>query len=83
MVLENILESRILNRSNVILSGDLNLNLMSTGGRIDEFIDMMRSHYFLQTITDITHPAVNDNSMPSLIDHIWINSITLRLFNSN
>ena len=74
--LENIIESRNLIRSNLVILGDFNINLLSSGGCVDGFIDMMRSHHFLQTITDITHPATNNISTPSLIDHIWINNIS-------
>ena len=72
---ENILASRILGNSSVILSGDFNINLMSNNGDVDRFVDMMRSHHFLQTITGITHPSIN-NSAPSLLDHVWLNNIS-------
>ena len=72
---ENILENRLLNNCNTVLLGDLNINLASNGGEADCFVNMMRAHHFLQTISDITHPATN-HSAPSLLDHIWINAIT-------
>ena len=55
--------------------GDLNINLPANGGGADCFVDMMSAHHFLQTISDVTHPATN-HSAPSLLDHIWINTIT-------
>ena len=47
---------------------------MSEGQDVDRFVDMMRSHHFLQTITNVTRPG-HDLSASSLIDHIWINQL--------
>ena len=73
--LEIILEDRQLRNSNILVGGDLNIDIASNRQGPDVFIDMMRSHHFLQTISHITRPSIN-NSAPSLLDHIWINNIT-------
>ena len=74
-LLENILESPILNGVDCLIGGDFNVDISSRGGGVDIFIDMMRSHHFLQTINDATRPSLN-GSTPSLLDHIWINNIS-------
>ena len=73
--LESILEHNIFGNSTCIIGGDYNINMFSECEHVDRFIDMMRSHHYIQTITDITHPG-SDLSASSLIDHIWINQLT-------
>ena len=75
VLLENILENPILNGVDCLIGGDLNVDISSRGGGVDFFIDMMRSHHFLQTIGEATRPSLN-GSTPSLLDHIWINNIS-------
>ena len=75
-LLETILNENIFSNSQCVLIGDFNANLLSSGGGIDEFKDMMHSHHYLQIITDVTHPGT-DFSAPSLIDLIWINRLTI------
>ena len=57
------------------MGGDFNIDLYSNIGSDDCFLDMMRSHHFIQTISDITLSS-NNNSAGSLLDHIWINNIS-------
>ena len=73
--LETILESRIMNGADCLMGGDFNIDLSSNGNSPDCFLDMMHSHHFLQTISNITRPSIN-NSTGSLLDHIWINNIS-------
>ena len=70
--LESFLNGNILKNSNCIIGGDFNINLFSDSDDVGGFTDMMRSHHYLQTITDVTRPSINQ-SAPSLIDHIWLN----------
>ena len=72
--LENILNDNNVSSSHCIFAGDYNINLMSADAEVDRFTDMMRSHHYLQLISDITHPAHNI-SASSLIDHIWTNNL--------
>ena len=60
--------------SECILAGDFNANLRSSNSEVDRLVHMMHSHHYLQTITDFTRPETA-RSVPSLIDHIWINQI--------
>ena len=73
--LENILENQLLNNTDCLIGGDFNIDLSSNGGGADCFSDMMYSHHFIQTITDITRPGIN-NSTGSILDHLWINNIS-------
>ena len=72
--LEHNLGSNIFSNSQCIFAGDFNANLRSNDGDVDRLVHMMQSHHYLQTITDCTRPGTA-RSMPSLIDHIWINQI--------
>ena len=72
--LEGILGNRQLNNSNCLVGGDLNIDISSNFQGAEVFVDMMRSHHFLQTINHVTRPSTS-NSAPSLLDHIWINNV--------
>ena len=72
--LENILNSALFAGSTCVVAGDFNINLLVESRDVDSFTNMMRSHHYLQTITGITHPGVNQ-STSSLIDHVWINCL--------
>ena len=78
--LDITLNSNTFRNNSSVLLGDFNLNLFSNSNDTKSFIEMMRSHHFLQTITDATHPGIIGHSSASLIDHIWIN--TLNSYNS-
>ena len=72
--LENILNNNQLTNSTCIFAGDFNINLLSIGEGAERFLDMMRTHHYLQIITDVTHPG-HGLSAPSLIDHVWLNQL--------
>ena len=72
--LENTLVCNTFSNSQCIFAGDFNANLRSNDGDVNRLVHMMQSHHYLQTITDNTRPDTA-RSMPSLIDHIWINQI--------
>ena len=72
--IETVLNCNLLSNSPCIISGDFNINLLREGGDVDGFVDMMRSHHFLQVILDATRPG-HGLSASSLIDHIWINQV--------
>ena len=73
--LESILNENQLSNNSCVYAGDFNANLMSDDGDVYRFVDMMRSHHFLQVITDVTHPGIIGHSNSSLIDHVWLNSL--------
>ena len=73
--LENILENQIFNSADCLVGGDFNIDISSNGRGADCFLDMMRSHHYIQTISDITRPGLN-SSTGSLLDHLWINNVS-------
>ena len=62
--------------------GGLNIDLLSTNADVDGFVDMMRTHQYLQTVTDVTHPG-GDLSTSSLIDMVEPTLQLFRWFDSN
>ena len=74
LALENIIDQNQFSNSSCVIAGDMNINLLSSGGDVDRFVDMMRTHHYIQTITDVTRSG-HSRSASSLIDHIWINQL--------
>ena len=69
----NILDSNILSGKKLLIAGDLNINLLDENENNNhEFICSLQSMQFLPVITKPTR-IPNNNQMPSLLDHIWIN----------
>ena len=62
--------------SNCVFAGDFNTDLMSESGEVHRFIDMMRSHHYIQVITDVTRPSINLTA-PSLIEGAGIKTAAL------
>ena len=76
-VLDNMLHSPILRNKSIMLTGDLNIDLLKHNThRITEFMEMMQALSFVPLITKATKFPNDDNSAPSLLDHIWFNSLT-------
>ena len=73
--LENILNNPTINNFSCVFAGDFNTNLFSETEDVKMFIEMMRSHHYIQVITDVTHPGINQ-AASSLIDHIWLNDLS-------
>jgi hypothetical protein len=60
----------------IIITGDLNINLLKESPAIESFITDLQSMSFIPVITKPTRfPPHNSNILPSAIDHIWINSL--------
>ena len=57
-------------------AGDFNYNLLSENSNTT-FVDTFQSHHFFPLITKPTRFPENDNHSPSLIDHIWFNSLNI------
>ena len=72
--LETILNNAMFVNSTCVFAGDFNANLLSDSGDVHGLVDMMRSHHYIQVITDVTRPGINQLNS-SLIDHIWLNSL--------
>ena len=75
--LEGILSSRLLRNRRIFAAGDFNCNLMLDSSQIGRFVDFFKSYNFYPVITKPTRFSPNDNSPPSLIDHIWVNSLNI------
>ena len=73
--LENILNDTTMNNSSCIFTGDFNTNLFTETESVKKFVDLMRSHHYLQIINYVTHPGINQ-ATPSLIDYIWLNDLS-------
>jgi hypothetical protein len=76
--LVEMLNSNHIANKNVILLGDMNINLLVQGSvPINGFVNEMHALNFHPTITKPTRFAVGDsNASPSLLDHIWLNFLT-------
>ena len=74
--LERILNTPIIQNKNIILAGDFNLNLLKCDSSHEIFINLMRSMHFLPKISKPTRFSPIEGINPSLLDHIWINSIS-------
>ena len=65
----------MINNFSCVFAGDFNTNLFSDSDDVKMFSEMMRSHHYVQIITDVTHPGINQ-AVSSLIDHIWLNDLS-------
>ena len=67
----------ILLRSNLIIIGDLNINLFRhESNQVQALNEFMRSNFMIPVIQHATRYAPQTDIEPSLIDHIWINFVT-------
>ena len=64
-----------LNRNKVLITGDLNINLLSNSPQVEEFCDFLRSYFFVPLVTKPTRFSPIDGVLPSLLDHVWVNFI--------
>ena len=71
-ILANILLTLKSESKKVIISGDININLLNckNNGQIADYVNLFRSHNFLSLINKPTR--VTNNSY-TLIDHVWSN----------
>lgn len=78
--LENLLNGSISARTNLIIMGDFNINLIQTSDSVNNFLNSMHSNNFLPLISKPTRLV---NQLPhSLIDHIWVNGTIANKFES-
>ena len=63
----------------VILTGDVNVNLLRENTVNDTFLNCMHSFHLLPIISKPTRFPVITNHSPSLIDHIWTNSSSAKI----
>ena len=74
-----ILNTNTFKRTNVILTGDININLLehTTHRPTNEYLNTLQSLNYIPLITRPTRfPEGNQNADPSLLDHIYVNFST-------
>ena len=71
-ILANILLTLKSESKKVIISGDININLLNckNNGQIADYVNLFRSHNFLSLINK---PTGATNNSCTLIDHVWSN----------
>ena len=75
-VMEPILRNKLFKKSNTILMGDFNINLLEhhTHADTNDFLIFMQNQFYLPVITRATRfPEGLQRGTPSLLDHIFIN----------
>ena len=78
--LEILLQNRIVRNKRCCMAGDFNIDLLQDNDVNTRFTDSLQSIHFFPIITKPTRFPPNNISQPSLLDHIWSNS--LNVFNS-
>ena len=61
-------------RQTCVLLGDLNINLLNDSPETEVFVNSVQSLGFFNLIVKPTRFCPSNNSAPSLLDHIWLNS---------
>ena len=77
----NVLQNPILRNRRCFLTGDFNINMLHESHPNSHFVDTLQSHHFFPVISLPTRYSPIDNVQPSLIDHIWCN--TLSIYNAS
>ena len=76
--LRQILETPPFSSMKVILTGDLNINLLNIqNDSISDFIDVMQSSHYLPVINKPTRfPPNHSDIEPTCLDHYWLNFLS-------
>ena len=75
--IETVLCSPIISNRRCCLSGDFNINLILENSNTNRFIECLHSYHFYPVITKPTRFPPNNLCPPSLLDHIWYNSLNI------
>ena len=76
-IIEQVSQNPIVNNCKSLITGDLNINLLSGTTETEIFINFMYSLNYISTITKPTRfPSGNSYGTPSLLDQIWISGFT-------
>ena len=75
-ILDELLHSPRLNNRSIVLLCDLNVNLLKYHKQnVNTFMGLMQANSFIPLTTKATiFPTERENCVPSLLDHIWVNS---------
>ena len=55
----------------------MNINMINENSENKHYVDALQSHHFLPAIPRPTRFPPNDDHSPSLLDHIWLNSLNI------
>lgn len=72
-----ILQNPILRNKRCFLTGDFNINMLHDCPLNSHFVDTLQSHHFFPVISLPTRFSPIENVQPSLIDHIWCNTLNI------
>ena len=73
--IEKILQDDVFGNRRCIAAGDFNINLALETSSVVNFSSFLQSYHFQPIITKPTRFPPNDSCSPSLLDHIWYNSL--------
>ena len=74
---DRIIQDPMFNNKRCCIAGDLNINLLSEANEVKRFIEFLQSYHYFPVITKPTRYPPDDNHSPTLIDHIWLNSLNI------
>ena len=75
--LERVLQNPLLRARRCCVTGDLNICLLQDNHSNTQFVNTFQSHHYFPVITKPTRFSATDNHLPSLLDHIWYNSLNI------
>ena len=73
--LGEILDSPEVQNKKVLITGDINVDLLKECSSSEELINFFQSYHFLPKISQPTRFPAQNNINPSLLDHLWTNSL--------
>ena len=74
-VLNSILDNNTIRGKLCILLGDFNINILNDDVPVNSFIHNLQSGHFYPLVTKPTRFSNQDGISPSLLDHVWFNSL--------
>ena len=78
--LTRVIQNPMFDNKRCCMAGDMNINLLIESNDNRRYIEFLQSYHYFPVITEATRYSPDNNHSPSLLDHIWVN--TLNLFNS-
>ena len=70
-----VLDNPLFRNKQLILLGDLNVNILNDSTESNLFLNLMQSYYFLPIIDKPTRFRSGNSSTDTLLDQIWINRL--------
>ena len=75
--LERVFQNPLFRATRCCVAGDFNICLLQNNFNNSQFVNTFQSHHYFPVITKPTRFSPNDNHLPSLLDHIWYNSLNI------